>query len=85
MKCGVGLIKEFLKFICRYTEFFAKLIKKNCVFRTLRLTKLSVPQQAILPRSSLGEEIVSTLDISLELVEGLSGNIVEECKVESSA
>ena len=49
------------------------------------MTKLSAPQLAILPRSSLREEIVSTLETSLELEEGLEGNIVEECKVESSA
>ena len=49
------------------------------------MTKLSDPQRAILLRSSFREEIVSTLEISLESVEGLLENIVEECRVESSA
>ena len=49
------------------------------------MTKLSAPQPAILLRSASREEIVSTLDISLGSGEGLLGNIVEECKVESSA
>ena len=81
----VGSITEFLKFICKSSEIFDKLIITNCVFRSLKLTKLSAPQLAILSRSSLREEIVSTLETSLELEEGLEGNIVEECKVESSA
>ena len=85
LKVVVGVINEFLKFICKSSESFDKLIITNCVFRSLKLTKLSVPQLAILLRSSFREEIVSTLEISLESVEGLLGNIVEECKVESSA
>ena len=78
-------MNEFLKFICKSSESFDRLIITNCVFRSLKLTKLSVPQLAILLRSSFREEIVSTLEISLESVEGLLGNIVEECRVESSA
>ena len=85
LKVVVDVISEFLKFICKSSESFDKLIITNCVFRSLKLTKLSAPQLAILPRSSLREEIVSTLETSLELEEGLEGNIVEECKVESSA
>ena len=62
-----------------------KLISINWVFRLLKLTKLYVPQLAILFRSSIWEEIVSSLEASLEFVEVLLGNIVEEYKVESSA
>ena len=62
-----------------------RLISINCVFKSLKLTRFSAPQLAILSRSSLREEIESTLEASLELVEGLLGKIVEECKVESSA
>ena len=42
---------------------------------------------AALSKSLLREEIVSTLDSldSLVLIEGVLGNTVEECKVESSA
>ena len=78
----VGLITESLKFICKSSEFLAKLIIANWVFRSSELTKLSAPQLAILPRSALSEEIVSTLDMSLELVEGLSGNFLIEYIVE---
>ena len=46
---------------------------------------LSAPQFEILSRSSFREEIVSTLDVSRELMEGFLGYIVEECRVESSA
>ena len=81
----LGLITVSLKLICKSSEILAKLTMTNCVFRSLKFTKFSVPQLAILSRSSLSEEIVSTLEISLELVKGLLGNIVEECKVESSA
>ena len=50
----------------------------------MKSTKLSVPKLAILPRSSLTEEIVSTLEISLEMDVGFLENIVEDCNVESS-
>ena len=50
----------------------------------IKLTKLSAPQLAILLRSSMREDIVSTLNASLELIEGFRGNIVEKCKVKSS-
>ena len=87
MKCHVkpGLKIAFLKINCKSSEILAELIKTNLVFRSLELTKLFVTQRVILPRSSLSEEILSTLEISLELGRGLLGNIVEECKVESSA
>ena len=55
------------------------------VFGWLNLTKLSVHQLAILSKSRLRQEIVSTLDEKLVLKEGVLGNIVEECTVESSA
>ena len=61
-----------------------RLISINCVFRLLKVTKLSVSQLVILSRSSLREDIVSTLEASLELDEGLLGEIVQVCKVESS-
>ena len=75
----------FLNMTFSSSERLERLISINWVFRSLKLTKLSVPQLAILSRSSLREKIASTLDESLVLVEGLLGNIVEECKVESSA
>ena len=80
----VGVITEFLKFIFKSSEIFDKLITTNCVFRSLKLTKLSIPQPAILCRSLLREEKVSTLEISQKLEEGLLSNIEEECRVESS-
>ena len=81
----VGGITVFLKRTCRSSAGLERDIKTNWVFWSLKFTRLSAPQLAILSRSSLREEIVSTLDISLVLVEGLFGKIVEECKVESSA
>ena len=74
----------FLNMTFSSSERLERLISINWVFRSLKLTKLSVPQLAILSRSSLREKIASALDESLVLVEGLLGNIVEECKVESS-
>ena len=62
-----------------------RLISINWVLRSLNLTKFYAPHLTIFSRSSLREEIVPTLEASLELVEGLFGNIVEECMVESSA
>ena len=58
--------------------------KADFIFWTLKLTKLSFTQLA-LSKSSLKEEIVSILDDSLMLIDGILGNSVEECKVESSA
>ena len=81
----VGLIAVFLNMIFSSSVRLERLISINWVFKSLKFTKLSVPQLAILSRSSLREEIESTLEASLELDEGLLGNIVEECKVESSA
>ena len=51
----------------------------------IEFDKLSVHQLAILSKSRLIQEIVSTLDEKLVLKKGVLGNIVEECKVESSA
>ena len=70
---------------CKSSVCLERDIKTNWVFWSLKLTRLSAPQLAILSRSSLREEIVSTLETSLVLKEGLFGKIVEECKVESSA
>ena len=50
----------------------------------MKLTKLSVPQLAILSKSRQREEIVSTLDENLFLKEGFLENIVQDCKVELS-
>ena len=57
----------------------------NCVFVSLNFTILSAPQLEILSRSSFREEIVSTLDVNRESMEGFLGYRVEECRVESSA
>ena len=81
----VGLMAVFLNLTFSSSVWLERLISINWVFRSLTLTKSSVPQLEILSRSSLWEKIVSTLEGSLELVEGLQGNRVEECKVESSA
>ena len=51
----------------------------------MELAKLSVPQLAILSKSSLRDEIVPTQNENLALIEGVLGILVEECKVESSA
>ena len=80
----VGLIAVFLNIIFKSSVRLERLISINWVFKSLKFTKLSVPQLEILSRSSLREEIVSTLEASLELDEVLLGNIVEECKVKSS-
>ena len=80
----VDPITVSLKLICKSSEILAKLIMANCVFKSSKLTRFSDPQLAIFPRSSLSETIVRTLEISLELVKGLLGNIVEECKIELS-
>ena len=71
-----GLMAVFLNMIFSSYLRLEKLISINWVFRSLKFTKLSAPQLTILYRSSLREEIESTLEASLELDECLLGNIV---------
>ena len=67
----------FLNMTLSLSVRLERLISINWVFRSLKFTKLSVPQLTILSRSSLGEEIESTLEVILELDDGLIGNVVE--------
>ena len=69
----VGLMGVFLNTTFSSSVRLERLIRINCVFKPLQLTRLSVPEMAILSRSYLKEKIVSTLESSLELVDGLLG------------